>query len=406
MRVSPEFAARLARYADVIVRVGLNLEAGQRLLLAEPFELQGVTREATELVEAVEAAAVRAGAAGVDVIWGDESRWHAVAARGGDRVFEREVERNGERLRAHARDGGALLFLPSSHPHLMRGIPAERIARLREVGWRAYGRVAPDLIAARTNWTTAPAPTATWARVVFGTTPLESEGDRAEPKAVDEGALAQLWSVVFAACRADAAEPIAAWHEHLVALERQRDALNQQAVRAIHFVGEGTDLRIELAPAPVWCTANLRRRDGRTFVANLPTEEIFTAPDRAGANGCVRIARPVAYGGGIIEGAELEFAGGRVVKARATAGEDLLRRLLATDDGAARLGEVALVPRPLPALTRAHTCFRHTLLDENALPHIALGEGYPFTVGPAGAAALNHSLVHLDLPMAAEYTLA
>jgi aminopeptidase len=168
------------------------------------------------------------------------------------------------------------------------------------------------------------------------------------------------------------------------------------------MIGQGTDLVVPLAPAHVWCVASLRQPDGRSFVPNLPTEEIFTAPRADGAAGVVRVARPVAYGGGLIVGAELEFQKGRVVRARAQAGEELLQRVLTTDDGAARLGEVALVPRPRPALLRDGVCFQQTLLDENALPHIALGEAYPFCVGRAGSGTINHSLVHLDLPIEAE----
>ncbi len=386
--MSLEFATRLQRYAGVIVHVGLNLRVGQRVLLAEPFELQGVSREAAPLVDAVRQAALAAGAANVDVIWGDETRWRAAAQRGGDRDFAATLVRNAERMRAHARSGGALVFLQASHPDLMADIPTPHIARLRETAWSAYAHVAPDLIEGRTNWTTAPAPTASWARAIGGGVPSEI-------------ADARLWDAVFAACRVDEADPRVAWATHLARLEQQRLELNQRRPVALHFRGDGTDLRVGTAPAHRWCTARLQTPDGRPFVANLPTEEIFTAPDRNSAEGIVRLARPVAYGGGVVAGVELEFHRGRVVRARAQAGEDLLRRILRTDSGADRLGEIALVPDPRPALTSSRQCFHHPLLDENAFDHIALGEAYPFTVGAAGVGALNHSLLHLDLPVAA-----
>jgi aminopeptidase len=389
--VSAEFAARLQRYADVIVRVGLNLRAGQRVLLTEPFELQGVSREATELVDAVRAAAGRAGAADVDVIWGNEARWRAAANGDGDgeREFLRELARNGERMRDHARAGGALVFLSSGHPGLMNGIPANRVAALREAGWAAYARVAPDLIAGRTNWTTAPTPTRAWARGVFA-------------EASESVALTQLWEVVLAALRVDAADPVAAWAEHLDQLEQTRLALNERRLATVRWVGEGTDLVVAPARAHRWCTARLRTPDGRPFVANLPTEEIFTAPDRDSAEGFVRVARPVPYGGGEIAAMELEFRRGRVVQARARVGSELLQRLLATDRGAARLGEIAVVPVRRAELAAKERCFQQVLLDENAFDHIALGEAYPFSVGPGGAASLNHSLIHLDLPIDAQ----
>jgi len=168
----------------------------------------------------------------------------------------------------------------------------------------------------------------------------------------------------------------------------------------LHYQGEGTDLTVALPPGHVWCTAQLATAAGLHFVANLPTEEIFTAPHRDSAEGTVRVARPVNHGGAVMDGIELEFRRGRVVAAQARTGGELLRQLLDTDEGAGRLGEVALIPHET-SLARAERHFHHPLLDENAVNHVALGEGYGFSLKSADRTPLNRSLIHIDLPMAA-----
>ena len=202
------------------------------------------------------------------------------------------------------------------------------------------------------------------------------------------------------ALRVDAPDPLAAWQGHLQTLRAERDALNDRRLTALRYTGVGTDLTVALPSAHVWCTACLETKSGVPFVANLPTEEVFTAPDRESATGAVRVARPVSYGGAVIDGIELEFARGRVVRAVAHTGGELLQRLLATDDGAACLGEVALVPQvPLHGRTTRH--FFHPLLDENAASHLALGQAYGFTSRDPHSLSLNQSLIHVDLPLAA-----
>jgi aminopeptidase len=384
-------------FAEVLVRVGVNLQPGQGLLLTEPFELQGVARGAAELVDAVIDAAAAAGGGRVDVIWADERRIVAAAQAWPDAEFDRLLAANARRMHEQVASGGALLFLQGSHPRLMTGVSPERVARVRECCWQHYGPVAAHLVSGAANWTVAPAPTADWA-AALGTAGGES--------GLVEPALERLWRTVFAACRADTPGAIGAWRTHLARMTRWREELNDRGARALRFRGPGTNLVVGLARGHRWCTAALRSRAGVPFVANLPTEEVFTAPDRGTAEGVVRVARPIAYGGAVIDGIELEFHEGEVVRARARAGQELLWRVLKTDGGSARLGEVALIMDRDSPLTRAGTWFHHTLLDENSLPHIALGEGYPFSVHDAHEPGLNHSLVHIDLPIEAEIDVA
>jgi aminopeptidase len=395
----PDFEPRLRAFAAVIVRVGLNLQRGQRLLIAEPYELQGVARSAAVLVEAVRAAALEAGCpqpAGFDVIWGDGARLREFAERADWRGFARLAAANATAMQQTVERGDALLFLQGSHPRLMDGVAADRVTELRRIGWEHFGPVAQQLIAGATNWTVAPAPSPGWASHVYADQPAERR-------------LAALWTTLFEAMRIPPAggesESMQAWQHHLQALGKCRDGLNGQRLKSLRYCGDGTDLIVSLPPEHLWFTAQLTTKAGVPFVANLPTEEVFTLPHRDSAEGSVRVSRPINYGGAVIEGIALEFRRGRVIRATAEHNESLLEQLLATDEGAARLGEVALVLRET-SLARSGRLFHHPLLDENASNHIALGEGYAFCLRAPNPAAHNRSLIHVDLPLGAQVTLS
>ena len=384
----PDFVPRLRALAEVIVRTGLNLQRGQRLLIAEPFELQGVARSAEVIVEAV----TKAAGANVEVIWGDGARLREFAVNKDWRGYVSLVGANAHRMQDYVRNHDALLFLQSSQPHLLDGLPAADVAELRRIGWEHYGPVAQQLVHGATNWTIAPAPIPAWAQTAYADLPSEQR-------------LAALWQTVFSAMRVDEPAPLAAWQVHLTLLQQRRAELNAKHLPSLRYKGEGTDLTVALPPEHTWCTAQLTSKAGVSFVANLPTEEVFTVPHRDSAEGTVRVSRPVSYSGAVIDGIELEFKRGRVVASRARTGAELLRRLLDTDEGACRLGEVAVVPEQT-FLGRAGRLFYHPLLDENAQSHVALGEAYDFCLRRPNPAALNRSLVHVDLPVAAAVLLA
>jgi aminopeptidase len=382
-----DFEPRLHAFAEVIVRVGLNLQPGQRLLIAEPYELQGVARSAAVIVEAV----IKAAATDVEVIWGDGARLRDFALNKDWSGYVRLVGANARRMQQFIKNGDALLFLQGSQPALLDGIAPAEVAELRRIGWEHFGPVAQQLVAGATNWTAAPAPAPAWAQAAYPELPTEKR-------------LAALWQEVFTAMRVNEPAPLAAWQLHLHLLRQECAALNVRRHRTLRYKGEGTDLTVSLPPAHVWCTAQLTTKSGVPFVANLPTEEIFTAPHRDSAAGTVRVSRPVSYSGAVISGIELEFKRGRVVAAAAQTGADLLARLLDTDEGASRLGEVAIVPEQT-SLGRADRLFYQALLDENAQSHVALGEAYSFCQRPPDPAALNRSLVHVDLPFDASVIL-
>ncbi len=379
--MTTDFEARLHAFAEVIVRIGLNLQRGQRLLIAEPYDLQGVARSAEVIVESI----IKAAATGAEVIWGDGPRLREFAEKADWRGFNQLAAGNAKRLADGIRRGDALLFLQGCQPRLLDALPAERVANLRRIGWEHFGPVAQQLVQGATNWTVAPAPNPAWAHAAYPDLPSDQR-------------LAALWQDVFTATRVNEPSPVAAWKLHLALLQRECANLNQQRLRTLRYKGEGTDLTVALPPGHVWCTAQLATKSGLPFVANLPTEEIFTAPHRDSAVGRVRVSRPITYSGAVIEGIDLEFKRGSVVAASARIGADLLARLLDTDEGSVRLGEVALVPEQT-SLSRANRLFYHPLLDENATSHIALGEAYGFCQRPPDQAALNRSLVHVDLPL-------
>lgn len=383
----PDFEPRLRAFAEVVVRVGLNLQPGQRLLIAEPYELQGVVRSAEVIVGAVSKVA----ASDVEIIWGDGAQLRQFALNKNWRGFVQQVGANAHRMQRYIDNQDALLFLQSSQPRLLDGVPAEHIAELRRIGWEHFGPIAQQLMQGATNWSVAPAPTPAWAHSAYVDLPSDQR-------------LAALWQDIFTAMRVNEPSPLAAWQLHLQLLQQQCTQLNAQRLRTLRYRGAGTDLTVALPPGHLWCTAGLTTKSDVSFVANLPTEEVFTAPHRDSAEGTVTVSRPISYSGAVIEGIELEFKYGRVVTASARTGADLLTRLLETDEGAGRLGEVAIVPGQT-SLARAGRLFFHPLLDENAENHIALGEAYGFCQRSPDDSALNRSLVHVDLPFGAQALL-
>lgn len=404
--MSSDFALHLSAMAGVIVRIGLNLQPGQPLLISDPYELQGAHPESAPLIDAIRAIAP----GDISVIPGQPYRLRELAEADDIAGFEALVAANTRQMRLHLAKGGAFLFLPGSDPHLLAGLSAERLSRFDSIKWKYLGPLVQRLIRGASQWTLAPVPTTAWASVVFKDLSAARQ-------------LPALWETVFQAMRVShgnggngtngelnghkttpSEDPITAWKTHLAAISRRRDELNASRHRRIRYIGPGTELTLELPRSHVWCTAQLKTKSGISFVVNLPTEEIFTAPHKRSATGRIRLARPITHGGAPIEGIELLFRGGRVTTASATHNGGLLQRLLATDDGADRIGEVALVPGR-NTLHWADRCHHHALLDENATPHIALGDAYRFCTRAFMPLAVNSSQIHVDLPLDAKVEL-
>jgi len=233
-----------------------------------------------------------------------------------------------------------------------------------------------------TNWVAAPCPIPAWATLVF-------------PSLGENEALERLWDEVAHACRLDEDDPAAAWRERMADLDAVAERLTSRRLDALHFEGPGTDLTVGVLPSAHWISAMFSRADGLPHLVNLPSEELFTTPDPERAEGVMRSTRPLALGGSVIEGLRVRFEGGRAVQIDADAGVDVLRTYAARDEGASRLGEVALVDRD-SRIGRLGRTFYDTLLDENAASHLALGSAYAFTVDEAERRRANASEIHVD----------
>jgi aminopeptidase len=353
------FQNQLEALARVTVRVGNNIRPGQRLYVRAPLE-------SAPLARLVAREAYAAGARVVEVLWVDEQLTRERLRHSFDEYLSDVPE-----VFFHARDlaiqnADAYLSILADDPGAYE---AEDSARLTTTMRAAQVRARPSLEAfgaGMVNWSIVACAVPAWAARVF-------------PDLAPSVALERLWQAIFTASRADQPDPVAAWTAHLDALEARRDFLNTQSLRTVELRAPGTDLRIDLPELHRWEGGSSRTNSGIRYVPNIPTEEVFTCPHRFGVNGTARASKPLGYAGKVIEGIEMTFKDGVVTHAKATAHEDVLLELLKTDEGASRLGEVALVASSSP-VARSGLLFQETLFDENAACHIALGRAYQYTV--------------------------
>jgi aminopeptidase len=345
----------LQRYAELVVRVGANVQEGQDVLIS------GYVEQAP-FVRALAAAAYDAGARYVTAHYGDQYVKRELIVHGADDVLEWSPPWELERLEHFARVGGAEINVTGDpNPDVFSDLDGVRVgkARPKQLSQRALEIVFEEKAV---NWTIAAYPSARWAEKVFG-----------------EADLARLWTEVEKAVRLDEDDPVQAWRDHVEKLRSRAAQMTERKFDALHFRGPGTDLTIGLTPAYDWGAGRLETASGIVHVPNMPTEEVFTAPDPRRTEGTVRSTRPLATSGGVIvEGLELRFEQGRVVDAKADKGEDVIKAQLDADQGARRLGEVALVDGS-SRVGQAGVTFFDTLFDENATCHIAYGGGLAFT---------------------------
>ncbi len=380
----------LERYGNLAVHVGLNLQPGQRLMVIGPLANGGVSLDAAPLVREIVAAAYRAGAPLVEVLWGDEPLQLARFAHAPADSFDQTSAWLSRALVEHVEGGGAMLSVYANDPDALKGQRPDRISAVQRATGLAARPFREQIARNQTNWSVVAAAGPGWASCVF-------------PDAPPDQRVARLWKAIFQMCRLDRPDPIAAWNEHLAALAARRDTLNARRFSALKYTGPGTDLTIGLPDGHVWVAGRSDTRGGITFAPNLPTEEVFTMPHKDRVDGVVRASKPLSYGGTLIEDFDLRFEGGRVVEVRATAGQSVLQQLVGTDPGAARLGEVALVPHSSP-VAQSGLLFYNTLFDENAASHVALGAAYKFTFDGGEnlsdeafeRAGGNRSNVHVD----------
>ena len=382
----------LNKYAAFTVQVGVNVQKGQTLIIRCPVEGAYFGRACME-------AAYKAGARDVVICWEDEK-----AARIRMELGEEEAlsETKPYELRsyldyAESEGGCCLLAIHASDPEIFKGLDTAKINRVSLAkqeamkSWREY------TMKDRVQWCVVAIPTPAWAASVF-------------PGMPEDEAQEKLWSAIFDVCRVTGGDPVSAWKEHVAKTSACRDKLNELQLESIHMTSaNGTDLAVGLAEGHTWEGACSKAENGAVFIANVPTEEVFTAPHRERVNGVVKGTKPYVYNGQLIEGFSVTFKDGVVVDYSAEKNAELLGQLLDSDEGARRIGEIALVPASSP-INRSGLLFYNTLFDENAACHIAFGAGYPTTVkGGAAmtteellACGVNDSAIHEDVMVGAE----
>jgi aminopeptidase len=362
----------LRKYAEAIVRVGVNLQAGQRLIITNATA-RGVPPAARELVHEVAKAAYSVGARYVDVIWGDEKMNRIRLQDAPDGSFNEYSKWQINGIMDIINNGDALLSIYANDPDAYAGLDSERVGAMQKSHLENYSPIGAMVSRNAINWCVVASGAPAWAKKIF---------PDLKPKEAEE----KLWQAIFETTRADKPDPVAAWMEHIQNLVKRGKYMQAKKYSALQYKAPGTDLTIGLPQGHRWIAARMPAENGIDFTANMPTEEIFTLPDRHRAEGTVAATFPLSYGGSLIEDFSVTFENGRVVKVNARKNESILQKLVDTDEGSTRLGEVALVPASSPIATRGHL-FYNTLFDENASCHIAIGRAYRFTI--AGGEELN-----------------
>ena len=368
MATPVETETRLDRYAELAVRVGANVQPGQTLFVNSQIEHAPLAR-------ALARAAYAAGARYVDVHYRDEHVRKAMIGLGPDEALQHTPGWLQTRLRAAA--GNATLGTTGDpEPELLSDLPGERVGRAQMSELSAIVR--EQMVDRAVNWSGVAYPTEGWARNVFGEPDVE-----------------RLWEAVAYCTRLDEADPVEAWRAHMDRLEARAAQLDDLALDALHYSGPGTDFTVGLLPDAHWLPARFRTASGIDYVPNIPTEEIFTSPDRNRAEGTLRSTRPLALLGEVVEGLRLTVEGGRIVDVQADKGAEVVRAQVERDEGSSRFGELALVGG-WSRVGKTGLTFFDTLYDENATCHIAYGFGIPVAFDGAPPDGMNVSSVHTD----------
>lgn len=353
------FSEKLKKYAELIVKVGVNVQKGQPVIL-----YISVTQQ--ELAHLIVEEAYGAGASKVMIEWKDTFSEREFLKHASEERLENVPEYIVKKGNYIAGKKAARISVMSADPGAYSGIDQKRIAKNQAAMGKALRQVRKATQNNDLSWTVVSAADQAWAEKVF-------------PEKKGQAAIDALWEEIFKTTRIDKADPVKAWHEHDQKLHEKSDWLNEQQFSALHYVSPVTDITIGLPENHVWEGAGSFTPEGTEFMANMPTEEVFTAPDCRRIDGYVTSTKPLSYAGNILEDMRFTFKDGKVVEATAKKGQEVLEHLLETDAGAKSLGEVSLVPDPSP-ISQSGIIFFNTLFDENASDHLALGASYPFNV--------------------------
>ncbi len=379
----------LKKYADVIVQVGLNIQKGQRLLISAEMNTAPLVREVVKK-------AYQHGSSLVTVLWNDELLQkirHEYAPRDSFAEIETWIPKG---FLTSAKEGSAFLSVSGADPELLKGFDPELIGLEAQTRAKHFKTASEYITGGAIQWCVVCPPTPKWAKKIY-------------PKKNEKTAEAELWKIIEKLCRLNEEDPVAVWKKHLAELEKRRRYLSEKQFDALHFRAPGTDLHIGLPKNHIWAGGGDKTIDGIPFAPNIPTEEVFTMPHKTRIDGTVRSTKPLNYLGNLIEDFSLSFSAGRVVDFHAKKGEATLAKLLEMDEGASRLGEVALVPHRSP-VSEAGLIFFNTLYDENAACHLALGNAYHSNIQNGtkmsskelAEAGVNDSIIHVDFMVGSE----
>ena len=370
-------------YAELAVKSGVNLQKGQRLLLSCPVECADFGRMCA-------AAAYEAGCREVLMHWTDDALKRMKYLHAADEVFDRVDPWDADLYNLLAEEGAAFLTVYSEDPEVLAGVDPDRIKRAQICRGKALKTYRTKMMRSECAWCVCSVPTKGWAKAVF-------------PELSEDDAVERLWQEILAACRIDGGDAIKNWKEHSDELRKHVDILNGYDFRTLRYKNSaGTDVTVDLPEGHYWAGGEEKSSSGIWFSANIPTEEVFTLPDRNSVNGTLVATKPLSHNGTVIEGFSFRVENGRIVEVHAEKGEDILKDAISVDEGASYFGEVALVPHDSP-ISRSGVLFLNTLFDENASCHFAFGEAYPCITGAEEMSdeelrkrGRNTSITHVD----------
>lgn len=378
------FDENLGRYAHLVVHAGCNLQEGQELFVAADISQ-------VQMVRLVVAEAYASGASNVIVRWGDEVIGRMHYDNRPLEAFKTFPDWQALLQNGVAKRGAAFLFIDSDDPSAFAGVDQEKMVAYQKAAHEACKDWRDGMDFGRNVWCIVGAASPAWARHVF-------------PELPENQAVAKLWDAIFTTVRVDTLNPVAAWEQHRQSFTRRRKWLNDHRLQKLHYTNSlGTDFTVGLTPRSIWEGGGSETVEGIRFFPNMPTEEVFTSPDLAQADGMVVASMPLNHNGSIVDGFSIVFEGGRVTGYSAEKGSEVLKGIIETDEGSHHLGEVALIPSTSP-IRQTGILFLNTLFDENASCHLALGMGFPdcYEGGlqmdgeTLEAAGVNRSATHVD----------
>ena len=377
------FQQKLEEYAELVVKVGLNIQKNQPLLI-------NTTTDTIEFTRLIVKKAYEAGAKRVDVNYTDEVNARLFYDLAPDEAFHEFPKWAAMQRDELIENNGALLWIDADNPDLLEGVAIDRISNFQKASGKALEGYRKAVMNDVITWSIVAMPSKKWAAKVF-------------PQLDEEYQMQALWDLIFKVVRIGEGTAVQRWKQHIEQLESRATLLNTKRFKKLHYKAEGTDIHVELPKEHIWLTGASKNAQGVPFIANMPTEEVYTAPLKTGVNGYVKNTKPFVYQGNVIDDFTLTFEDGAITKVQATTGEKLLQQLIQTDEGAKYLGEIALVPHESP-ISKSNVLFFNTLFDENASNHFAIGEAYPTCVeGARGLTqeelaqiGINTSIVHED----------